>query len=117
VSEPTTLGPSDESQNSGAVVTSQVEPFDTHRQIDCVRSWGNKDVFRCKGCGRTQTEIGVRLPDGKLDRPHVTGTLSTVVCSAWNGGAYAALAASQDDEDQAFHDAIRARRSNEGGES
>ena len=63
-----------------------VEPFDTHRQIDCIRSSGSKDVFRCVDCGRTQVEIGVRLPNGQLDRPSVTGKLATVVCPAWKGG-------------------------------
>lgn len=62
-----------------------VEPFDTH-EIRCIRSWGNKDVWRCTACGSTQTEIGVRLPGGKLATPRISGTLSTVVCSAWNGG-------------------------------
>lgn len=61
-----------------------VEPFDTHREIRYIRSWDNKDVLRCADCGATQTQTGVRLPDGRLDGP-VTGTLGTVVCPAWRG--------------------------------
>lgn len=62
-----------------------VVPFDTHREIRCIRSTGNKDVFRCTACGQTQTQTGVRLPDGRLDGPTV-GTLATTVCPAWRGG-------------------------------
>ena len=68
-------------------VLADIEPFDTHREIRCIRSTGNKDVFRCAACGSMQTEIGVRLPSGQLDRPRISGTLSTVICPSWSGGA------------------------------
>jgi hypothetical protein len=62
-----------------------VEPLDTHREIRCTRSTVNKDVYRCTDCGATNTEIGVRLPDGSLATPKTTGTLATAVCTAWTG--------------------------------
>jgi hypothetical protein len=63
-----------------------IEPFDTHRELRCIRSTGNKDVWRCVDCGQSRVEIGVRLPDGSLAVERSSGTLATVACPAWTGG-------------------------------
>lgn len=68
---------------SGPQCRTDPEPFDTHREIVCTRSTGNKDTWKCVDCGGKLVQTGVRLPNGHLANPNGSGTLTTKICTAW----------------------------------